>query len=307
MFVEPGGVAIEKSVPIPVRAIACGAPGALSAMVMAPFRVPVAVGVKMTLMVQLAPAATLVPFLQVVPAAGAKSPLGSTLVMVSMTVPPFVSVTTWVGLVVLRGWLPKLKFAVDRLTAGPEGVPVPIKLITWGLPPASSVMVMAPARVPMAVGAKLMLIVQLAPAARLPPFAQVVPDAGVKSPLGATMVRMVNVALPVLVSVTVCGALIVPSGWLANVRLTGDRFTAGPVSMALPVRLIFCGLSAALSAMVIVPVRRPGIVGVKATLMVQLAPAARRSEEHTSELQSQSNLVCRLLLEKKKQLRLRPA
>src|SRR2546427_6710810 len=33
---------------------------------------------------------------------------------------------------------------------------------------------------------------------------------------------------------------------------------------------------------------------------VALAPEARRSEEHTSELQSQSNLVCRLLLEKKK-------
>src|SRR2546427_5562266 len=41
----------------------------------------------------------------------------------------------------------------------------------------------------------------------------------------------------------------------------------------------------------------------------RLAPAERaalrqhlaRSEEHTSELQSQSNLVCRLLLEKKKQ------
>src|SRR3989475_9633834 len=29
-------------------------------------------------------------------------------------------------------------------------------------------------------------------------------------------------------------------------------------------------------------------------------PGSRRSEEHTSELQSQSNLVCRLLLEKKK-------
>src|SRR2546427_4225968 len=29
-------------------------------------------------------------------------------------------------------------------------------------------------------------------------------------------------------------------------------------------------------------------------------PAGERSEEHTSELQSQSNLVCRLLLEKKK-------
>src|SRR2546427_13256268 len=30
-------------------------------------------------------------------------------------------------------------------------------------------------------------------------------------------------------------------------------------------------------------------------------PEELRSEEHTSELQSQSNLVCRLLLEKKKQ------
>src|SRR2546427_8018599 len=30
------------------------------------------------------------------------------------------------------------------------------------------------------------------------------------------------------------------------------------------------------------------------------APRVLRSEEHTSELQSQSNLVCRLLLEKKK-------
>src|SRR5260370_27096532 len=29
-------------------------------------------------------------------------------------------------------------------------------------------------------------------------------------------------------------------------------------------------------------------------------PASRRSEEHTSELQSHLNLVCRLLLEKKK-------
>src|SRR6266567_5704227 len=32
--------------------------------------------------------------------------------------------------------------------------------------------------------------------------------------------------------------------------------------------------------------------------------ARRRSEEHTSELQSQSNLVCRLLLEKKKKTRI---
>src|SRR5256886_7589682 len=36
---------------------------------------------------------------------------------------------------------------------------------------------------------------------------------------------------------------------------------------------------------------------------LQLLAGSRRSEEHTSELQSQSNLVCRLLLEKKKDKR----
>src|SRR5688572_31725406 len=35
--------------------------------------------------------------------------------------------------------------------------------------------------------------------------------------------------------------------------------------------------------------------------------AVARSEEHTSELQSQSNLVCRLLLEKKKQKKISTA
>src|SRR2546422_6284169 len=36
---------------------------------------------------------------------------------------------------------------------------------------------------------------------------------------------------------------------------------------------------------------------------VELAPASARSEEHTSELQSRLHLVCRLLLEKKKNYR----
>src|SRR2546430_5978765 len=37
-----------------------------------------------------------------------------------------------------------------------------------------------------------------------------------------------------------------------------------------------------------------------AEFCLRCAPYPTRSEEHTSELQSQSNLVCRLLLEKKK-------
>src|SRR5947207_11880595 len=39
----------------------------------------------------------------------------------------------------------------------------------------------------------------------------------------------------------------------------------------------------------------------KARKKLKSAKAAARSEEHTSELQSHSDLVCRLLLEKKKQ------
>src|SRR2546427_1701905 len=41
-------------------------------------------------------------------------------------------------------------------------------------------------------------------------------------------------------------------------------------------------------------------VGGRFRAIEQERATPRRSEEHTSELQSQSNLVCRLLLEKKK-------
>src|SRR2546430_8781685 len=41
-------------------------------------------------------------------------------------------------------------------------------------------------------------------------------------------------------------------------------------------------------------------VGSRGTRYRSGPPSRRRSEEHTSELQSQSNLVCRLLLDKKK-------
>src|SRR2546430_4403611 len=45
---------------------------------------------------------------------------------------------------------------------------------------------------------------------------------------------------------------------------------------------------------------RVGLVRLVGRLARRRARVQVRSEEHTSELQSQSNLVCRLLLEKKK-------
>src|SRR2546430_13689926 len=47
--------------------------------------------------------------------------------------------------------------------------------------------------------------------------------------------------------------------------------------------------------------KSPATLDTRARVLqpARFLPAATRSEEHTSELQSQSNLVCRLLLEKK--------
>ncbi len=48
-------------------------------------------------------------------------------------------------------------------------VPVPVRLTVWGLPVALSVRVTAAARVPLAAGVKVTLMVQLAPAATIAP------------------------------------------------------------------------------------------------------------------------------------------
>src|SRR2546430_3719441 len=51
--------------------------------------------------------------------------------------------------------------------------------------------------------------------------------------------------------------------------------------------------------------RVPEVVEEASTAAEHHRDDVERSEEHTSELQSQSNLVCRLLLEKKKRKRYR--
>ena len=65
------GERLGSAVPVPIKLAVCGLLLALSVTVKVPLRVPVAVGVNVTLIVQLAPAATLVPQLLVC----AKSPL----------------------------------------------------------------------------------------------------------------------------------------------------------------------------------------------------------------------------------------
>jgi hypothetical protein len=78
---------------------------------------------------------------------------------------------------------------------------------------------------------------------------------------------MFRVALPVLLKVTGCTPLVVPSVWLPKIRLVAVRLTALPLPV--PVRITVCGLPAALSVMVTVAVRVPGAVGVNVTVIVQ--------------------------------------
>src|SRR2546422_3360444 len=54
------------------------------------------------------------------------------------------------------------------------------------------------------------------------------------------------------------------------------------------------------SASPVAAFRVPSIAGGQGPLVNQARRGRRRSEEHTSELQSRLHLVCRLLLEKKK-------
>lgn len=121
---------------------------------------------------------------------------------------------------------------------------------------------MAPVRVPLAVGVKVTVMVQLALAARLDVQVVVFP----KSPLG-TMLVIVIVELPVFVMVTVCPELVVPTSCPVNVsdELSNEALAPMPV----PVSEMVCGDPVAESVMVTVPVRVPGTVGVKVTLIVQ--------------------------------------
>src|SRR5438105_3019414 len=88
--------------------------------------------------------------------------------------------------------------------AGPEpttAVPVPVRLVVWGLLLALSVTVRVAVRVPAAVGVKVTLIVQLPPAATLVPQLLVC----VKSPLlvpVTAMLVMLKAVLPGLERVT---------------------------------------------------------------------------------------------------------
>jgi len=95
---------------------------------------------------------------------------------------------------------------LPEVTPTMKSSPAPDMVVFCGLLVALSVKVSEPVRFPLAVGANVTLTEQLAPAARLAPQLFVSP----KSPVVA-IAEMDSAALPLLVSVTFCAALVVPT------------------------------------------------------------------------------------------------
>src|SRR5947208_16435847 len=92
---------------------------------------------------------------------------------------------------------------------------------------------------------------------------------------------------------------------VSNVCFSTPRLT--PISTLFPYTTLFRSLPFSVALMLVAPSARPVAsprdpvtFEIEATAGTLLCQVARRSEEHTSGLQSPDHLVCRLLLEKKK-------
>jgi len=224
---EPDAGATVKSVPVPDSATDTGFAGALPAIVRTPVRVPAAVGVKVTLIVQLVPAFRGLLVVQVVPVvAKAKSPpLAPPIVrpvILSAALPAFVSVTVCAALAVVSNWAPKVRLVDDKLAAG--AAPAPFRITSCGLLRALSVNLSTAFRLPAAVGVNVTATVQELVGAKLAPehVSPLLAKSPGLFPASATAVTA-SAAFPVFVSATVCDADVVPTSWFPNSTLVVEK------------------------------------------------------------------------------------
>ncbi len=191
------------AVPVPERLTLWVLPAvALSVRVTAALRVPVADGVKVTLIVQVAPAATELPQLLVWVKSLGFVPVSAILVRLKAALAVLLRVMVWTALVAPTAWLANVRLVGERLATGSAPVPVPERLTAWGLPLALSATLSEAVQLPLAEGLKVTLIAQLAPAAtELPQLLVWAKSLGL-APVSARL-EMLKAALPVLLTVTV--------------------------------------------------------------------------------------------------------
>ena len=193
---------ITSCVPEPESDTDCGLPLALSVMLSAAVRVPLAAGVNKIAMVQVPPAATAGLQVSTSVKSPASAPVKAMLEMLKLAPPVLLSVTTCEELTMSTASFPKDRVVGESLAAALALPPVPERLTLCGLPVALSVTVTAAVRVPAAAGLKVTLIVQLAPAATLDPQLLVSAKSLALVPETAMLVTL-RAALPELVRVIV--------------------------------------------------------------------------------------------------------
>lgn len=140
-------------------------------------------------------------------------------------------------------------------------------------------------RTPVAEGEKATLTAQFRPAPKLAPqaFAEMLKSAEF-APVSVMLV-IVNEAVPLFVSVTVCALVVAPTTIFPKERLPGLRVTAGTGGVTpVPESVALSGLVAALVRKVKDAVRAPSAVGVNVTLTMQLLPAARLAPQGLLEM-----------------------
>jgi hypothetical protein len=130
-------------------------------------------------------------------------------------------------------------------------------------------------RAPTTVGLKVAVKVQLAPAATEPAAQVPVRAKSLALVPPKVMLLIVSAAVPVLVSVTLCAALDMPTCTLPKAMVLLDKLTAGVGAEApVPLRLTLLGEPVALCAIAKLPLRAPVAPGLNVTLTVQVAFAA---------------------------------
>jgi len=252
------------TVPPPIRATLRGLPEALSVMVIDPVRVPVVVGVKVTVIVHEEPAITEVPQLFVC----AKSPDAVIEAMARAPLPVLDSVIVCAGDVEPTSRLAKVRDEVDRFTPGLTMVPVPVSATLCGLPEALLATETNPVRAPSAVGLNVTLMVQEPPAATVAPQELVC----AKSP-DAEMALRASGPVPVFDRVMIFVADDCPTSRLSKATASGASDTPEVSARPVPERATLCEVPGALLATDTDPIRLPTSVGVKVTPKVQVPPA----------------------------------
>jgi len=247
----------------------CGEPVALSATEIAAVRLAAEPGIKLTVMVQVAPAASELPQLLVSPKLLAFVPVTEMLVMVSDAVPGLDSV---IGSAVAATPTVVLGNASGfglRVACG--AVPVPVSVADCGDPVALSATEIAALKLPADPGVKVTVMVHVDPAASELPQLFVCPKLLAFVPV-TEMLVMVSAAVPGFDSVMGKAVAAVPTSVLGKAR--GFGFSVAWGAVPVPVSVADCGDPVALSATEIAALRLPVDPGVNVTVMVHEDPAA---------------------------------